>query len=258
MTDKDKKRHHNIAGDNERVAAGAVYRRGNTQGEQSGTVSGEIDPREEDSLAIIVNEDDTPVEIPGPSGRRRARKTVQQFADDIKLDIRALRAEIVALRNSHHNATIDLVTKHATIEANMGSVLRLGAEVDDLDNLRVDLAALRVELVGVNGTNGKVGTLRSDVERSVTELRKDVWGDEIRKEGDAPVIMEARRGKWILRTLLGLALGVAGTVGYIVKDAIHTDGQNEAQAQDDRAELLRLEQRVELLYSRLSLGGSKP
>lgn len=257
MTDKKKP----YQGDAERAAAGSRYRRGESVSD--GSPAAEL--QEEDSMAVIVGEDDTPIESPSAGGRRRSRKTVQQFADDTKSEIRTLRqeikelqAEISEINLDHTNRAITTTTRIAVAETQIKTFFDMGESVDALQALAAvqrDLIALRTELLGASGTNGKIGTLRADMDRATEEIRSDVWGDEKRKEGDPPVIKEARRGIWILRGLVALLIGAAGTAGYIVKDAVHQDGEVETQILDDRAEIRSLQQQVQLLYSKLVISG---
>lgn len=267
MTDREKgKRAGTFAGDAERAAVGAVHR-------QAEAVPHEIGA--DDSLPIIVDnhDDHTPVQVPIPRvPGRRHKRTVQEFAEETKLEIRSLRAEVIGLREDIHakdlaaaNRTSEVATATSVLAQRVAGIAQLGESIEELRQLKTEVAQLRVTVIGEDGDNGKVGTLRADHERTseevtkaitdaVAAVRREIWGDEIRKATDPPVVVEARRGKWVLRGLAGLALAAMSAAGYIVKDAVHNDAAATANVAANRDDIRVLQSQIQLLFSKMTLG----
>lgn len=113
----------------------------------------------EDSMPVIVenHDDDTPVHA--PQRRRRKRVTVQQFAEDIKTEVRDIRRAVEELTIAKLNMRAELIERLIAAETRLDGMDHLGESTDELRQLRVDLTELRVTLIGIDGTNGKVGGL---------------------------------------------------------------------------------------------------
>lgn len=129
----------------------------------------EEQPEEEDSLPIIIAEDggDTPVETPRGQ-RRRKRVSTQEFAENTWNEIRALRRRLDNLASTDANGILAVTQRLAVLEERMERALGLGESLDDLRAIGMQLAELRVSLFGLDGTNGKMGNLRKDVDAANT------------------------------------------------------------------------------------------
>lgn len=204
-----------------------------------------------DSMPIIVDDDGQPVSRSTSPftahGNPRPRKTVQNLAEDTKSEIK-----------------------------------QLGTEIEDL---RYSLGLFRVSLVGEDGTNGRIGNLRAEIERvkvtsaavssaltavdsklhgaaataaALDELHASIWGDAPRKQTDPPVIMEARKGKWILRALAGIAIGAVGTAGYMIRDLSQMEGTITAEIDANKDSIRALESEYQLLFLKLLPGAQPP
>lgn len=115
---------------------------------------------DEDSLPIIVGStDDTPPMGSRSTGRRRRRQSVQEFAEETKLEIRELRAQLAKLPETLANDRLELTERIISLESRLDSMDHLGESTDELRQLRIDLTEIETRLFGVDGKNGKLGTL---------------------------------------------------------------------------------------------------
>lgn len=161
---------------------------------------------DEDSLPIITDgTEDTPVEVHGR--RRRKRQSVQQFAEDIKTEVRELRRAIDEAIRAELNKRGELAERLVKVETAVEFIKELDDDTAaaELLRLRADLTSLRVTLVGEKGDNGKIGAL--------TE--------------------KADRGPRFMKRAIALALG--SLLGSIIPAAIYVKGIVEASAAERAA-----------------------
>lgn len=116
---------------------------------------------EEDSLPIIVDSADEPTPPMGSRapGRRRRRVTIQQWAEETKLEIREMRQRLDEREKLRADERLELTERIISLESRLDGLDRLGESTDELRQLRIDLTALGTQLFGVDGKNGKIGTL---------------------------------------------------------------------------------------------------
>lgn len=130
---------------------------------------------EEDSLPIIVDAGDDPTPVEMPAGRkRRQRVTIQQFAEDCKLEIRELRKSHAELVLAEFNVRAEITERIVKLEAQLEFLDGLGKSTDELRQLRIDLTELRTTLIGADGTNGKISTLTKAAERGPRFIRRSI------------------------------------------------------------------------------------
>lgn len=273
MSDKDKRGIGVFDGDAERAAAGAHYR-ASTQSD--GTPKRPAS--DEDSLPVIVDEHQRPiaahVQVETSDGHRRSRKTVQAFAEETKLDVRELRQEVGRLTNLIREDAVktaerigEALNKSALAQSRADGLTDIEASINVLKAIQADIASLRATVIGEDGNNGKVGNLRAEmgriqaeidatIEDRLAEFHKMIWGDEKPAHGDPPVIVEARRGKWILRTLAGIAIGAVTTAGYMIKDSSRNEGETSAKIESNTAAIKVLESQFTIVFTKLLTGAS--
>lgn len=125
-----------------------------------------FDP-DEDSMPILVDDNDDPTPVENPRGvKRRKRMTPQQFAEEIKTEVRELRAAVADLVEAKFNIRAELIERVIKVEARFSGLDDLAQSAEDLHALRGELISLRVQLVGVDGTNGRLGKLNDAVNKA--------------------------------------------------------------------------------------------
>ena len=268
MSEKDKK--GVFGGDVERAAAGAHYR-ATTQSD--GTPR---DANDDDSMPVIVDAHARPLEpnvhVISEDGHRRSKKTIQAFAEETKTDVRELRAEVGRLTNLIREDAVktaervgEAIQKASLAQQRADDLADLEASIETLKKIQTDVASLRVTVIGEDGNNGKLGNARRDfvriqaeldeaIETKLVTLRKEIWGEVNPAHGDPPVIVEARRGKWILRTLAGIAIGAVTTAGYMIKDASRNEGTMTAEIEANKASIKVLESEFTVVFTKLLTG----
>lgn len=200
-----------------------------------------------DSLPVIVDDDGQPISRDvseyTASGHPRPRKTVQVLAEDTK-----------------------------------GEIKQLGEEIEVL---RYKFGMFRVAMIGEDGTNGRLGNFYSSLAQARSEAKNaldladknaarldesaaklaaahdSIWGDTPRRHNDPPLVLEARRGKWILRALAGIAIGAVCTAAYMIRDVSQIEGTITAQMESNRDAIHSLEEEYQLLFLKL-IPGAKP
>lgn len=132
---------------------------------------------EEDSLPIITEGDDDPTPVENkPGQRRRKRQSVQAFAEDIKLEVRGLRAAIDEAIRAELNNRATLAERLVKVETRLDFLAEMdgAAPAEELLKLRADLTSLRVTLIGESGKNGMVSQVRDEATRGPRFMKRAI------------------------------------------------------------------------------------
>lgn len=186
---------------------------------------------DEDSMPVLVDshDDQTPIEHRTP-GRRRKRQTPQEFAEDIKHEVRELRRAVDESIKAELNNRFELAQRLTEVETRLEFMAEIGgaAPAQELLSLRSDLTSLRVMLVGEKGDNGKISEIRNEATKG-------------------PRFMKRAVGVAIMG-ILGAVVPAAGYMRSMVADNATDRATTRAELEAAKAERTVLQSQVLLLF----------